>query len=759
MGMLDRLRLRRIGFGLVDAGMRRPRRVIWGAVLLTIVLGLLMLRVETDTDPENMLPSGHPVRVRNAELSEQFGSTNSILVGLTSDAGVVTPQFLGALDRLIDDVLSTDGVIAEGVISFRLASDPHAAPETQAEAEALAAAVAANELLSGFALSADGRGASVLVPLASKSVADDVADHVQGVVEADPTLAAAELNIAGLALAEERFGEQMFLQMALFAPLAGMLIFALMLYFFRKLALVVASMAVAMLTVIWTMGLMIGSGFEVHIMASMIPIFLMPIAILDSIHVLSEFFDRYPRHLDRAKTLRAVYGEVMMPITYTSLTTAVAFGSLAIAPIPPVQVFGLFVAVGVVIAWLLTLLFIPAFVMMLSEESLQRLAAQSAAGRNARFSAAVRGLGRMAMKDSRLAPGAFALLSVAALPGILLISVNDNPVRWFKSGSEVRQATATLNETFGGTFSANLLLSADDPALLTSPGLVAWVEGVEAVWSEVEAIGTSTTYVGAIRSASEMGSVGATQVENDALLAAAERGPTRAIVGSLIAADRRAANLQLRMSNGDNKAMAGVIAATDGYLAGNPLPSGINAEWAGETFLNLVWQDKMVSGMLSAFLTTLGIVFVLMVLLFRSLRWAVVAIVPLAGAIVLVYGIAGFVGKEYDMPMAVLSTLVLGIGIDFAIHFIQRYRALRLAHPTSAAALTEFFEEPARALTRNAVIIALGFIPMLFASLVPYIIVGVLLLSIMALSWLATVVVLPGVVALFDARLPRHRAA
>ena len=167
----------------------------------------------------------------------------------------------------------------------------------------------------------------------------------------------------------------------------------------------------------------------------------------------------------------------------------------------------------------------------------------------------------------------------------------------------------------------------------------------------------------------------------------------------------------------------------------------------------------MVSGMLNAFLTTLGIVFVLMVLLFRSIRWAAIAIVPLVGAILLVYGVAGFIGKEYDMPMAVLSTLVLGIGIDFAIHFIQRYRQLRLVHSTSAAALADFFEEPARALTRNAVIIALGFIPMLFASLVPYIIVGALLLSIMTLSWLATVVVLPGVVRLFDARLPQGRVA
>jgi predicted RND superfamily exporter protein len=213
-------------------------------------------------------------------------------------------------------------------------------------------------------------GVSVLLPLATKGAADDVADRVRDLVQSDPTLAAAGLNIAGLPLAEECFGEEMFLQMALFAPLAGLLIFALMFYFFRKLALVIAAMAVAM-AVIWTMGLLIGVGIDLHIMATMIPIFLMPIAILDSIHIVSEFFDRYPVHRERVKTLRGVYAEVMMPITYTSLMTAVAFGSLAIAPIPPVQVFGLFVAIGVVIAWLLTLIFIPAFIMMLSEESLQ----------------------------------------------------------------------------------------------------------------------------------------------------------------------------------------------------------------------------------------------------------------------------------------------------------------------------------------------------------------------------------------------------
>jgi len=87
------------------------------------------------------------------------------------------------------------------------------------------------------------------------------------------------------------------------APLAMAVIFALMLVFFRKLVLVISPMIVAMVAVISTMGLLIGLGYPVHIMSSMIPIFLMPIAVVDSIHILSEFFDLYTREKGRRATI------------------------------------------------------------------------------------------------------------------------------------------------------------------------------------------------------------------------------------------------------------------------------------------------------------------------------------------------------------------------------------------------------------------------------------------------------------------------
>ena len=198
------------------------------------------------------------------------------------------------------------------------------------------------------------------------------------------------------------------------------------------------------------------------------------------------------------------------------------------------------------------------------------------------------------------------------------------------------------------------------------------------------------------------------------------------------------------MRDGDNQAMRVVVDPTEGFLGSNPLPDGISVAWAGETYLNLIWQDKMVSGMLKAFLTTLAVVLALMVVLFRSLRWAGLAIVPVAWTVLLMYGVLGYAGKDYDIPIAVLSTLVLGIGVDFAIHFVQRLREL-LADAGSRAALRAFFQEPGRALTRNALVIAIRFTPLFLSSLVPYVVVAALLPSIILLSWLATILVLPAI--------------
>ena len=241
-----------------------------------------------------------------------------------------TLQTLAKTSRLIDEIKTLPGVIPEGIVSFKSAIDVPEGELSPEDVSRIAGAVDGNPLLAGRVISPDRKGLAVYVPLESKGDADGVSSDIKGLLKSPGLDIKGEHHLAGLPLAEETFGRNMFIQMAFLGPIAGLLIFLLMLYFFRRLLLVIGAMLVAMLSVIWTMGLLIGTGFSLHVMSSMIPVFLMPIAILDSIHILSEFFDQYPHHEDRRATLRAVYRELFTPISYTTLSTAVAFASLAL---------------------------------------------------------------------------------------------------------------------------------------------------------------------------------------------------------------------------------------------------------------------------------------------------------------------------------------------------------------------------------------------------------------------------------------------
>ncbi len=201
----------------------------------------------------------------------------------------------------------------------------------------------------------------------------------------------------------------------------------------------------------------------------------------------------------------------------------------------------------------------------------------------------------------------------------------------------------------------------------------------------------------------------------------------------------------LQLKSGDNKDMSKVVTLVEQYISAHPLPEQLKAEWGGLTYINVIWQDSMVKGMLNSLLGAFVMVFVMMVFLFRSILFGILAMIPLSLTIALIYGLIGIVGKDYDMPVAVLSSLTLGLSVDFAIHFLERCRSIFKEKKDWSKTLQEMFNEPAVAISRNAIVIAIGFLPLLAAPLVPYNTVGIFLASIMAASCIITLALLPAI--------------
>ena len=373
------------------------KRITVIMVLFTLILGAFIPLIKVDTDPENMLSPDEPVRLFHDQTKKQFALSDIVVVGIVNNKdpnGVFNPSSLAKVYELTEfsktlrwpseeDPNEQIGVIevdllapstvdhigqgGPGVVTFEwLMKKP---PATDAQALEIRNKAMSNPLLKGTLISENGKAVCLYLPLTNKHLSYQVYSRLKEKIaefEGDE-----EYHITGLPVAEDTFGVEMFIQMAISAPLAMVVIFILMLLFFRKIVLVISPMIVAMVSVISTMGLLIGFGYPVHIMSSMIPIFLMPIAVVDSVHILSEFFDLYTKEKGRKNTILEVMGNLFMPMFYTSLTSAAGFASLALTPIPPVQVFGIFVAIGIMIAWVSTITFVPAYVMMIKESSLE----------------------------------------------------------------------------------------------------------------------------------------------------------------------------------------------------------------------------------------------------------------------------------------------------------------------------------------------------------------------------------------------------
>lgn len=212
--------------------------------------------------------------------------------------------------------------------------------------------------------------------------------------------------------------------------------------------------------------------------------------------------------------------------------------------------------------------------------------------------------------------------------------------------------------------------------------------------------------------------------------------------------DYRSSAIWLQLTSGDNRDMQSVVDRVDTWVAANPPPVALSHDWFGLTYINVVWQQKMVTGMLTAFASSFAVVLVMLTVLYRSLLWAALSMIPLTMSIGVMYGLLGFVGKDYDMPIAVLSSLSLGLAVDYAIHFMARSREIVGRMGSWKEAIPVVFGEPARAIFRNVIVVGVGFTPLIFAPLTPYQTVGVFISMILLISGVASLVILPALVTL-----------
>ncbi len=864
-----------------EIAIKKPKLTVWVAIVSTLVtVGLVLapllsstaakyLQVmHIDADPENMLDTDDPQRVLNRKLKEKFSIYDLLVVGIVNkahDHGVFNVESLtdihdlteyaktiqweneqGDMEGVIVPEMLTpstiDNVEQDGLGAVRFEWLMPAAPLSEQEALSIRNKAKKLPLLDGTMLSDDAKSLALYIPITSKGISYQVTqllkDRIKTYEGSD------EYFITGLPVAQDTFAVEMFKQMATTAPLAMVLIFILLMVFFRNVRLIVSPMIVAVISVIITMGLLIISGHSIHIMSSMVPIFVMPIAVLDAIHILSEFYDRYPETKDRIKTIKSVMSELSAPMLYTTITTAIGFISLNLTPLPPLQVFGTFVGLGVVIAWLSTITIVPAYILLMPEKRFQNFGLKQTISKESNSSILSKFLNYLGHNLPRYSKPIITIMLfvlVVSSYGITRIIANDNPVKWFEASHEIRKSDQILNDMFGGTYMAYLSLRHDEKPLtlleevsrlknrfqtsglyplnllslsldslagvvstkselltllgdqielkmidiqekeyeewdhssqylsellsedqaFKTPEVLNYLSNLQGYLQETGYVGKSNSVVEIVKTVRrELYSGNESEyripdrsAEIAQTLITYESSHRPHDLWHFISPDYNEANVWLQLKSGDNKDMSRVEDLVAAYFTDNPPPKQLKYEWFGLNHINVVWQDKIVMGMLKALIGSFITVLIIMSVLYRSILWGLLAMIPLLFSVAVLYGIVGLFNIDYNAPIAILSALILGLAVDYAIHFLTRSRQIYKNHNNWRDTAKAIFGEPARAISRNVIVIGVGFLPLLISSLVPYQTTGIFISSILVFAGMATLLILPSLVQILEKTL------
>jgi predicted RND superfamily exporter protein len=680
------------------ASAARPRAAL--AVMLTVVLAMVpgLFRLKLRTDGDALVPPDDPTIATDRAARRHFGLRDPLLVVLetTHPDGIFNAGTLDRLQRMTRDVAALPGIGPDSVQSlatelsdrfdadgsrFRPLLDPP--PRTPERLAEVREDVAAIDLLHGTLVSFDARAAALLVGV-PEAVDRAALYHRVAATARRYETASDRVSVVGAPAAEALLGEHVLADLGLLVPLALAVIAAILWAACGRTWAVVLGLAKVGAAQVFTFGLLGWCGQPVYLTTAVIPVLLTTVGLTDEIHLLWRYRHR-PADQSPAEALRQSLAELGRPIVLTSLATAIGFLSFLTSPIRPVWSFGLFTGIGVLFCLVWAVVGTPALLAL-------RPAAIPVAGSPGTAS----GLARLAMAlgaRPRLVLPVLALGSAVLALGISRLEVQDGWITNFAPRSPLRRATERVDRRFAGTHVLRAVVTFDPPAAEIPALPVA--RGPLLAGSAVAAVGR---FEQALRSQPEVGGVFglAGTLSTTAFLWGGRNEEFREIVDDpawIYLYVRRIANVRgearrrelidddfhstvvtLLLKAANYRETARLMAAIRELERRELAPAHGRVDFAGDVAVSQAMIPAIVRSQLGSLLLAVAGNLLIVALLFRSLRAGLVCIAPSAVAVVWTFGVMGWLGIPLGVATSMFCAVTLGIGIDYSIHFFERFQ-------------------------------------------------------------------------------------
>jgi hypothetical protein len=757
---------------------------------VTAVAGSQLSKLTVDSDMLAFMPRDDSAYTETLALEEVFGSTQLTRILITRDDhpdGVFNPETLALVAEITDWLksrpeyqtdrnsdlrsLSTVNDIRadeNGMIVEPFMETP---PADRDGAMAIRDALQANTAYSGVLASKDGRALSIFVRESDEGAKDRVGYVLDLLAYLDGLRAAGRkegLYATGRSVIEALFGHYIPLESARMGPMVLVMLSAFLFVSFRTLRGVLIPLAVIACTELWMLGFLAAWGWPVYTVTSILPVLIMAIAVADSIHLLSQYYEIQARNhgLDKIEVLRRTIEQMNVPVLMTSVTTAVGFFTMFASPILPLAEFGVVATVGVTAAYVVTVVAVPALLAILPLQPPHWRHGPDEEHRSGALYGLLRATAAGSSHPSATL-AAFAAVFALASTGLFLLTIDTSQVSQFRPGHFLRAADEIDNSRFSGATVLDAVIDARENDRMKDPDLLRRIDEFQAEMETLEIVGDTFSIAELIKRMNRVMNEDRAEAEviPDSKDLIAQYLLLYSISGDpgdfddLVDYDYRSGHVLIFLRDSGT---AAARAATDHarHLAARLFPDdreGPRILFAGPALIRAHLETYIADSQINTLFICLPVLFVMMWALFRSAAVGFLCIMPVSLAVVGIYGAMGYIGLPTDLGTTMLGGMTLGIGIDFAIHYMHRYRHCVDAGMDPQAAAEETAVTAGRAIFYNASVLVGGFLILLAAQLYPQVKLGALIAATMVLCFLGTMLLFPG--ALRFIRVPRRDAA
>lgn len=692
-------------------------------IIITILAALPLLKTKINPDLERYFQEDNPAVRAKHKIDSLFGNSDPVIL-IFETKEVLNEQTLNRIQRLsrafnraseFESVISLfdtkqikgeEGMMIVDPVIGRI-------PGTEADREELRQQIRGNELAYKLVVSEDFTKTLIILKKA-EGVSDEEA--ISKIDEALAEYGGDETVLkGGSPYLRKYLNDDTTRDMLTLLPIGLLIMIIFLAVSFREWKGVFLPFLVVILSIGISLGFFPLMGWEISVITVLAPIMMIAIANNYGVHFIARYQELnvlYPDWSMRQIT-REVLSKLKIPVIVTGLTTIAGILGLVVHILLPARQLGVAAALGIAFALLFSITFLPALMMVMKKgKRLKTLANET---------------GFLHRSLSRLASGSsarpylvlliFGSFLILAAGGIAFLHVDSNSENFLPPRHPFRQATNIINNEFGGTKYLTVLFEGD----IKDPTLLKRMDQYETSLEKDPRVGSVTSIASIIRIMS--------RALNDPGDSAYNRIPgSREAVAQylelysmngdpedfedLVNFDYTRALMTVQFRADSKNALDGVIGEVDHLTANDPNRTIVG----GFCIIDKELSEAVISGQYNSLILAIAIIAFLLVLIFRSFTAGVLGVLPLVYTVIALFGTMGWLGIKLDIATAMLSSIAIGIGVDYTIHLFWRLKQEIATGKPYPEAIRTTLTTTGRGITINALTVMIGFTVLFISS-------------------------------------------